>query len=209
MPRLFASQTIGICHYLIWGGKTAGQEGRRPALEKTGRCLYFSLDGTPEDAPVKETAREALVLPRPGQCNGTALRRASRRVSQLYDAVLAPSGLRSTQRSILMQVARAGALSMGELADLLVIDRSALGHNLKPLQREGLIKVVRDKRDARSRLVALTPAGKRKLAQSMPLWEQAQRKFETVFGEEKARALREALDAIASRQFADAFGGVR
>ena len=54
-------------------------------------------------------------------CNGTALRKATRRVSQLYDSVLAPCGLRSTQRSILIHIARAGAPTMGDLAAALVL----------------------------------------------------------------------------------------
>ena len=76
------------------------------------------------------------------RCNNTALRKATRRVSQLYDSVLAPTGLRSTQRSILLNIARFGSPTMGELAASLVLDRSALGHNLKPLVRDGLIVLV-------------------------------------------------------------------
>ena len=65
-------------------------------------------------------------------CHGAALRKATRRVSQLYDAVLAPCGLKVSQHSILSHIARAGAPSMTDLARLLVLDRSALAHNLKP-----------------------------------------------------------------------------
>ena len=75
-------------------------------------------------------------------CNNSALRKATRRVSQLYDAVLAPSGLRSTQMAILTHIDRAGTPAMGELAAALVLDRSALGHNLKPLERDGLVELV-------------------------------------------------------------------
>src|ERR1700758_603334 len=74
-------------------------------------------------------------------CNGTALRKATRRVSQLYDAVLSPCGLRSTQRSILIHIARTGTPTMGDLAAALVLDRSALAHNLKPLERDGFVAV--------------------------------------------------------------------
>ena len=69
------------------------------------------------------------------RCNNTALRKATRRVSQLYDSVLAPTGLRSTQRSILLSIARLESPSLGQLAASLVLDRSALGHNLRPLER--------------------------------------------------------------------------
>lgn len=139
------------------------------------------------------------------RCNGTALRKAMRRVSQLYDEVLAPCGLRSTQRSLLMHIARAGNPTMGELAEALVLDRSALAHNLKPLERDGFIEIVVDDKDRRSRRIALTTLGNAKLAESMKLWAQAQRRFEHVFGEEEARALRATLHRIASSQFEEAF----
>ena len=92
-------------------------------------------------------------------CHGAALRKATRRVSQLYDAVLAPCGLKVSQHSILSHIARAGAPSMTDLARLLVLDRSALAHNLKPLVRDGYVRTTRDLRDGRSRRVALTDAG--------------------------------------------------
>jgi DNA-binding MarR family transcriptional regulator len=138
-------------------------------------------------------------------CNGTALRKATRRVSQLYDAVLAPCGLRSTQRSILIHIARAGTPTMGDLAAALVLDRSALAHNLKPLERDGLVAIVVDPADKRSRLVKLTELGEAKLQQSMDLWKQAQHRFEATFGTERASALRTALAQIASTEFVQAF----
>lgn len=145
-------------------------------------------------------------LPPGHLCNGTALRKATRRVSQLYDAVLAPCGLRSTQRSLLMHIARAGGTpTISELAAALVIDRTALAHNLKPLQRDGLVEIVVDSRDKRSRLVQLTRHGEAKLVESLQLWEQAQQRFEKAFGTEQAQALRASLALIATADFAQAF----
>jgi DNA-binding MarR family transcriptional regulator len=155
--------------------------------------------GAVRAASVEATAR---VVPPAGRCNGTAIRRAMRRVSQIYDEALAPSGLRLTQRSLLNSIARAGKPTMGELAATLVLDRSALAHNLKPLEREGLVEVVADKQDKRNRLVALTEDGWAKLALSQSLWEDAQRRFERAFGAERARVLRATLDYIASPEFA-------
>src|SRR5579871_6541159 len=63
-----------------------------------------------------------------GICSCTALRKASRRVSQLYDEALAPCGLRTTQRAILNHIRRAGTPSIGALAEALVMDRGALTH---------------------------------------------------------------------------------
>jgi DNA-binding MarR family transcriptional regulator len=140
-----------------------------------------------------------------GRCNNTALRKATRRVSQLYDSILAPTGLRSTQRSILLNIARFGSPTMGQLAASLVLDRSALGHNLKPLERDGFIVLDVDPDDKRSRLAKLTKKGESKLRETAVLWQAAQQRFENKFGVARAKALREALAIIAAEAFDEEF----
>ena len=138
-------------------------------------------------------------------CNGAALRKATRRVTQLYDNVLAPCALRSSQRSILVHIDRAGQPTMTELAYALVLDRSALAHNIKPLERDGYLVQIRDARDGRSRRLELTKAGKAKLAEANRLWRKAQDRFEAVYGADRAAALRQSLAVIFSDEFESAF----
>lgn len=135
-------------------------------------------------------------LPHRGRCNVTALRRAVRRLSQIYDATIAPSGLKSTQRSILAAICRAGSPTMSELADDLVLRPSALSHNIAPLERDGLVTVRPDPRNKRVRLVRLTPKGMEKLKESTVLWRAAQDRFEGAFGADQAAELRSILNAI-------------
>ncbi|AOZ03226.1 MarR family transcriptional regulator [Cupriavidus sp. USMAHM13] len=138
-------------------------------------------------------------------CNGAALRKATRRISQLYDAALAPCGLSVSQRSVLLHIARGGSPTMTELAHAMVLDRSALARNIQPLERDGYLVQRRDEEDGRSRRVELTAAGRAKLAESNRLWRGAQDRFETVYGSERAAALRVALAEIYSDEFAQAF----
>jgi DNA-binding MarR family transcriptional regulator len=138
-------------------------------------------------------------------CHCTALRKASRRLSQLYDSALEPYGLRITQRAILNQIARSGTPMIGELAEALVMDRGALAHNLKPLERDGLVEIRADPKDGRNRLVALTAVGRKKLEESAAAWKRAQDGFEKAFGVAKAPSLRKALKFIVSDEFAAAF----
>ena len=138
-------------------------------------------------------------------CNCTALRKATRRVSQLYDSALEPCGLRTTQRAILSHIARTGTPPIGELAGALVMDRGALTHNLKPLERDGLVEIGIDPDDRRNRRVALTAAGRSKLAESEPLWKRAQEGFEAAFGAAKSASLRKALEYVVSEDFVAAF----
>lgn len=131
-------------------------------------------------------------------CCATALRKASRRLSQLYDDALAEAGLRGTQLSILAELhARGDAPSIAELAEALVTDRSALGHNLRPLERDGLVEIVAGEHDKRRRDVLLTARGRAKVREALPLWRNAQERFLAAFGARNAAQLRATLLAIA------------
>lgn len=137
------------------------------------------------------------------RCNCTALRKASRRLTQLYDTVLSPTGLKSTQCSILAEIERGGEgpLTMRELAQCLMMDRSTLGHNLRPLERDGLIRLTVGASDRRERRVVLTKAGEDRLAEARSFWRAAQVSFETVHGSAMAEALRATMKAIAAAQY--------
>jgi DNA-binding MarR family transcriptional regulator len=134
-----------------------------------------------------------------GGCNCTALRKATRRLSQFYDSAIAASGLRSTQYAILTEIGRRPdePPTLRELAQALVMDQSTVSQNLRPLEREGLVALVRDTADRRRRNVTMTDAGRARLADARPLWRVAQTRFEDVFGSRQAEALRETLFAIA------------
>lgn len=128
-------------------------------------------------------------------CYGTALRKASRRVTALYDETLAPSGLRSTQFAILAEIVdrEDGPPTLNQLADDLALDRSGLGHSLRPLEREGLVRLERSDRDRRSILVVLTDRGRERYAHAFVLWQEAQDRYASVLGEALAIELRERL----------------
>jgi DNA-binding MarR family transcriptional regulator len=132
-------------------------------------------------------------------CSATAMRKASRRLTQLYDDALEPSGLRSTQYAILAELDHRSAEppTMRVLADALVMDRSALGHNLRPLERDKLIAIDESSVDRRRRLVVMTPQGKAKFKEAKRLWQSAQDRFAEVFGRTQAAELRATLLAIA------------
>lgn len=126
-------------------------------------------------------------------CNCLALRRAARRVTQLYDTALAPSGVNATQFPVLALLQGLGSLPMGELARRLGMDRATLGHNLRPMLAQGWVSMTVGGTDKRRREVALAPAGIAALRGAMPLWREAQHRFETGFGSENALELRGAL----------------
>jgi DNA-binding MarR family transcriptional regulator len=142
---------------------------------------------------------EAMPAPR-SACTCGSLRKASRRISQFYDAALAPVGIKSTQFSILSEVERGsvdGPLTMCELATAMVMDRSTLGHNLRPLERDDLLSLKLALTDRRKRHVALTKKGRATLQRARRLWRNAEGRFETIFGKRHAANLRAVLLNIA------------
>lgn len=104
------------------------------------------------------------------QCNCSFLRSATRALSQAYEEVLRPSGLRITQFSMLARASAVGKMSLSELADLMAMDRTTLGRNLQPLEREGLVQINVGE-DKRERLGSVTPDGRKLLARALPLWK--------------------------------------
>jgi DNA-binding MarR family transcriptional regulator len=140
--------------------------------------------------------------PKPELCNCLAIRQAARHVSQLYDQCLAPTGLRGTQFSILSRLNRLGPQTINALAHDLVMDRTTLGRNILPLEREGLIEIRPGRTDRRSKELRLTEAGTARLRGAMTRWVEAQARFEAAFGEARASALRDLMHAVAMTEFA-------
>ncbi|HUI99169.1 MAG TPA: MarR family winged helix-turn-helix transcriptional regulator [Usitatibacter sp.] len=132
------------------------------------------------------------------QCNCLALRQAARHVTQFYDQYLAPTGLRTTQFSILAKLKRLGPMTINALARELVMDRTTLGRNMLPLERDGLIAIEDGILDRRSKELAVTKAGTERLQRAAKLWVEAQREFEERFGAERAAGLRGLLGEVVS-----------
>ena len=128
-------------------------------------------------------------------CNCAAVRQAARHVTQLYDQHLMEAGLRTTQYSMLVRLARHGPMTINQLAAQMVMDRTTLARNLKPLERDGLLTVSIG-RDRRSREVAITPEGVARAKAARRAWQAAQAGFEAAFGAERAKELRRLMRAV-------------
>lgn len=124
----------------------------------------------------------------PVNCTCFGLRKAARAVTQMYDQALKPAGLRATQFSLLVAAERSGPRGIGELAELLVMDRTTLTRNLKPLLDRGLLKSV-EGADRRRRPVAITAKGRAALARALPHWREAQVRMAGSLGHSRWRRL--------------------
>jgi DNA-binding MarR family transcriptional regulator len=139
--------------------------------------------------------------PARGACNCLAVRQAARHVTQLYDHFLVPVGLRTTQYSILAMLQSRGPMTINALAEALVMDRTTLGRNILPLQRQRLISVEKGSVDRRSKELRLTDIGVERLRAAAECWSKAQARFNDAFGSGRAVDLRALMRAVVSTDF--------
>ncbi len=132
-------------------------------------------------------------LPRPTGCTAFRLRKLTRRMTQHYDACLAPAGLRVTQFSLLSMLVHNPPLAMLELAQRMEMDRTTLTRNLKPLVSAGFAGTVAGD-DARTRLVSVTDAGRAAWNEARPLWRRAQNDVNAALGAQGVQDLHALLD---------------
>jgi DNA-binding MarR family transcriptional regulator len=124
------------------------------------------------------------------------LQRAARAVARRFDTALRPLDLTNGQFSLLMALNRALPPSLGAVAALLVMDRTTLTANLKPLVRRGLVAVTADDADRRTRRLVLTPAGRALLGAALPIWERTHAATEARLTRANVDALRADLRAL-------------
>ena len=131
-----------------------------------------------------------------GYCGSLNFRRTARAVTRLYDQAFQSAGIRSTQFSILVAIAKAQPTSIGALSAILVIDSTTLTRSLRRLQKEGVV-TVSPRGVKRQRFVSLTPKGVNLLADSLPAWRAAQERFVQAMGSEYWLNLRAELERLA------------
>jgi DNA-binding MarR family transcriptional regulator len=117
-------------------------------------------------------------------CTCANLRKTTRVVTQAYNDALRPVGLRATQFTVLAKLARKGKAPLSQLAEALVMDRTTLTRNLKPLERRELIRIESEE-DQRVRYISLTDAGKQVFEDALPQWQQVQMQIYSRLGQKR------------------------
>lgn len=144
-----------------------------------------------------ESVLNDLEPPSPTGCSSQKVRRLSRHISQHFDHLVAGSGLKTTQYSLLSHLNRLGAVRPGELAASLGVDASTLTRNLQPLVAAGWVQLEAGA-DERSRQVSLTEEGRAKRAEAQRLWRRAQDSFNERLGVELVARLHAVIDECAA-----------
>jgi len=143
---------------------------------------------TPHPAASRSKAATA-----PRGCTNFKLRQLTRRVSREYDAVLAATGIKTSQYSLLNAIDKLGPLRPADLAAQMRLDASTLTRNLQPLVAQGWATVGPGV-DQRSRLVSLTDAGRTKRSEAQAEWKTAQQALNTRLGVARVAQLHALID---------------
>ena len=121
-------------------------------------------------------------------CACATLRKTSRTLTRMYDEALKPSGLLATQYIVLVAIQKDQPVTIGQLAETLVMDRTTLTRNLKPLEKSGLIASGRGE-DQRMHVVSLSLKGKTAVEKAFPLWRKVQTHVATTLGPKRLEHL--------------------
>lgn len=127
-------------------------------------------------------------------CVNYNLRKASRAVNQVFDAMLRSTGLRASQFAVLVALAQTDTVTITRLARWLVMDRSTLSRNLRPLASRGLLSVAPGA-DRREQEIRIAPLGEQALREAYPCWEKAQMAIREGLGPTRWNQLLETLAA--------------
>jgi DNA-binding MarR family transcriptional regulator len=117
-----------------------------------------------------------------GDCFNLAMRKSSRLITQFYQERLSKTGLKVGQFSILRAVNFCKETSNKELQSILVLDQTTLSRNLKPLIRDGYLKLSAHSEDGRQKIISLSPAGLALYQETLPIWQAAQDELQQKIG---------------------------
>jgi len=129
-------------------------------------------------------------------CVCANLRKKTRVVTQLYDKLLQPTGLKVTQYSMLANINQQQSVSISQLGDILLLDQTTITRNINVLKQNGYVNITKDPQDARTKVITLTEKGVEKLNEAAPIWEDIQERIINDIGLEKYEHFYETLKSI-------------
>lgn len=131
-----------------------------------------------------------------GYCASFNFRRAARAITNLYDMALEGTGIRSTQFTLLVGIAKNQPVAMGALAEIVMADATTMTRSLGLLEKEGLVQIS-GRAAKRQRFLKLTQKGEQALKRSLPAWSKVQAQFVSAVGSRYWGDLRDELERLA------------
>jgi len=121
----------------------------------------------------------------------------TRAVTQFFDRHLESADIRATQFTLLLTLTSSGGKTLTEMAEGLVMDRTTLTRNLKPLEKAGFITTVK-LADRRTKGYTLTEKGQLAIEKGVPLWRKAQQQITHQLGDDRYNKLLGELKLVRS-----------
>ncbi len=118
-------------------------------------------------------------------CVATSVRLLDRAITGLYDEALRPLGLRVTQMSIMVVLARVGPKTAADVSRILWLDRSTLSRSIDRLIERGWIEDA-EATDARAQPLQITREGRKLIDKAAPAWASAQEQAVELLGQKAA-----------------------
>ncbi|WP_105381798.1 MarR family winged helix-turn-helix transcriptional regulator [Neorhizobium alkalisoli] len=124
------------------------------------------------------------------------VQRAARALARRFDVAMKPIGLTNGQFSLMMALNRPQPATMGQVANVLAMDRTTLTAALKVLERRGLVKTENDPKDRRGKLLRLTDDGMAMLSAALPIWKRVHAEIDAELGDGGPEILRRTLASV-------------
>ena len=124
------------------------------------------------------------------------LRKTTRTITQFYDKMLLPTGLRSTQCLLLLDISLNENISVSSLGNILLMDQSTVTRNVELLRNSGYIDIKKEQQDSRKKCITITDKGLKTLEVAIPIFKSAQSKIEDGIGKERIEELLTTLKDI-------------
>jgi DNA-binding MarR family transcriptional regulator len=135
----------------------------------------------PTDGPDQDLILDPQLDLNVAMCTCASLRKTTRVVTQLFDAALKPVGLTPGQFTVLATLSRIGEQPQTKLAKKLLMDRTTMIRNLRPLEDKGFVET--DRSGIRgAKVLRLTDDGRQALETALPHWQQAQSQIVNALG---------------------------
>ncbi|MBX4264360.1 MarR family winged helix-turn-helix transcriptional regulator [Clostridium estertheticum] len=129
-------------------------------------------------------------------CTCGNLRKTTRTITQFYDKMLQPTGLRSTQCLLLLDIYYNQNVSVTNLSNILLMDQSTVTRNVELLRKSGYIDIKKEEQDSRKKCITITDKGLKTLDLSVPIFASAQSTIEDGIGKERIKELLKTLKDI-------------
>lgn len=129
-------------------------------------------------------------------CACANLRTVSGSLTQLYNQLLKPTGLKITQYYMLGNIYTSPDISISKLSEIMLLDQTTVTRNLNILNDSGYVQIKRAEQDSRTKVVTITELGYKKLNSATPIWIQVQEQIEGTIGKEEYMDLLEKLGEL-------------